>query len=968
MKNLYRIIVVPFLLLVAKASFGQITVTMTDGGTVEIPCSIPNTFLDGFNGSYGANENETITVCVTPETGLTVSFSFSAEESGYFDIDPSDTLYVYDGPDINSPLIATLNNTSAPFGAATGNTTLSNLSGCMTLQFVSDEANNGQGFQGVFNCNYSCQPIEPWFITTPEIVPNDSSGAIKICLGDTVTLNAVAGFPMSAANGGPGYNQTLSNSTIEWFIFGEPTQTGNSVTFTPDQRAGYFVDLLITDTLGCFDNVRTRIEVSTIPSFAGTEVLGSDTICLGETAIIVGGVTTTDTVGVDPTLGNFLNGGLFGEALELPDGSGTLEDIYSTTINISGFEPGDTIFDGSNLQDLCISMEHSFLGDLEMWLSCPNGTTVTIFNAYNANSGAPGFIPGGFTGSLGTNFGIPGSGSNQGTCWEYCYSITLNEFETLGSEFNTNTTQGAVTPGTYLPEQTFNDLVGCPINGDWTLYVADNWPADDGWICQWGITFDPSIDPNSETYEPVIVDAWWSIDPTIISNQGDTLIEVLPPVPGNNFYTFNVTDDFGCHYDTIIQLHTVPNLTSFTDDDVCDTEYELAAADYEILGQWSYSGPQGGVATFTPNSSAYQPTVSVNDYGLYEFIYTSDYCGQSDTIQIQFNPTPSPVNLTTQTVCPGTDLTFDAENVGIGATYLWSPGGSTGQTLNLDSVTSTTGVSVTVTNSCGVSNGSATITVHNLTVTGPLEVCLAETADLEATVSTGSGTWTYTGPQGATANFSPNAQDLAPSVSVDEAGSYQFTFTDDQCGMTRVWNVTFAPAPTVLIFADTTRICVENAMVLTLQTNTDFYDDLTWNPFGVSGTDTLIIPGTDSLAFDLTDTLFHVTATISNFCGTGTDEVIYQVINCNLDLPNVFNPESSVPENRYFNIVALELHPGNNVKIYDRWGRKRYEADDYHLNPWDGAGANDGVYYYILVRPGYDASTGFVHLLRGSGS
>jgi hypothetical protein len=82
----------------------------------------------------------------------------------------------------------------------------------------------------------------------------------------------------------------------------------------------------------------------------------------------------------------------------------------------------------------------------------------------------------------------------------------------------------------------------------------------------------------------------------------------------------------------------------------------------------------------------------------------------------------------------------------------------------------------------------------------------------------------------------------------------------------------------------------------------------------------------------------------------------------------VFNPESSVPENRYFNIVALELHPGNNVKIYDRWGRKRYEADDYHLNPWDGAGANDGVYYYILVRPGYDANTGFIHLIRGSGS
>ncbi|TNF32336.1 MAG: hypothetical protein EP314_00165, partial [Bacteroidetes bacterium] len=97
----------------------QITVTFSDGGSETIPCNIPNTFLDGYNGSYPANEDQTFTVCVTPGEGLTVSFSFSAEEGGYFDIDPTDTLYIYDGPDVNAPLIATLNNTTAPFSAAT---------------------------------------------------------------------------------------------------------------------------------------------------------------------------------------------------------------------------------------------------------------------------------------------------------------------------------------------------------------------------------------------------------------------------------------------------------------------------------------------------------------------------------------------------------------------------------------------------------------------------------------------------------------------------------------------------------------------------------------------------------------------------------------------------------------------------------------------------------------------------------
>lgn len=943
-----------------------ITVTFSDGGSETIPCDVYNTFLDGYNGAYGSNIDQTFTVCVTPGTGLTVSFSFSAETGGYFDIDPSDTLYIYDGPDVNSPILATLNNTTAPFGAATGNTTLSNSSGCMTFQFITDGANEGQGFQGEVSCNYSCQPIEPWFSTIPEITPNDSSGSINICLGDTVILYAQAGFPMSPTNGGSGYNQTLENSTIEWFIFGEPTQTGDSVMFVPDQRAGYFVDILITDTLGCFDNARTRIKVSTIPSFSQTGFVEGDTICLGETATALGGVTTTDTVGVDPTTGNFLNGGLFGEALELPDGSGTIEDIYTTTITIGGFEPGDTLVSGADIMNICISMEHSFLGDLEMWLTCPGHTdSIVMFNAYNGNSGAPGFIPGGFSPG-GINLGIPGSGSNQGTCYEYCFSLTENNFGTFASEFSGMT--GQMSAGTYLPEESYDGLVGCPLNGDWSLSVADSWPADDGWICEWGITFAPGIDPNSETYEPSIVDAWWSPNSTIISNQGDTIIVVQPTAPGNNFYTFNVTDDFGCSYDTTIQLHTVPNLTSFVNESVCALDYDLIAAEYEILGQWDYSGPSGGSASFSPSSTDYQPTVTVTEYGEYEFIYTSNYCGQSDTMLIDFNPTPSAVNLLDQTICPGTDLSFDAQNEDIGATYLWSPGGSTDQVLNLDSITSSTGIQVTITNDCGTANGAATITVHTLTVTGPLEVCLQDEADLFATVTTSGGSWTYTGPSGATATFDPSETDLSPSISVTKAGDYQFVFTDAECGMQRVWDVTFAPAPTIQLALDTNRICVEDEVSIWYTTNTDFIDAFSWNPYGSETADTLVIAGTDSMAFNILDTLFHVSASVSNFCGTDEAEITYQVIDCTLDLPNVFNPESSVPENRYFNIVALELHPGNNVKIFDRWGRKCYEADDYHLHPWDGSKEKDGVYYFILERPGYDPETGYVHLLRGAGS
>jgi len=282
----------------------------------------------------------------------------------------------------------------------------------------------------------------------------------------------------------------------------------------------------------------------------------------------------------------------------------------------------------------------------------------------------------------------------------------------------------------------------------------------------------------------------------------------------------------------------------------------------------------------------------------------------------------------------------------------------------LDSITQTTGIQVMVNNECGSANGAATITVESLSVSGPSDVCLETGADLQATLTTSGGTWTFTGPAGADVTFTPSTADLSPEVSPTAEGSYRFIFTDNDCGMKDSLEVFFTPAPTVNVLLDTNRICVEGNVVLTFTTNTQFYDSFSWEPYG-SSDDTLVIAGTDSLAFSIADTSFHVTAMVSNQCGDDSQEVTYKVIDCTLDVPNVFNPESTVPENQYFNIVALELHPGNVVRIFDRWGRKCYDVMDYHLNPWNGGTEKDGVYFFTVERPGYEPETGYVHLLRG---
>ena len=82
--------------------------------------------------------------------------------------------------------------------------------------------------------------------------------------------------------------------------------------------------------------------------------------------------------------------------------------------------------------------------------------------------------------------------------------------------------------------------------------------ADDGWICQWGIYFLDSLNPNSETYAPEIFDEFWYSDPTIIvDGNNDTTIVIRPDTIGPFGYTFEVLDSYGCSYDTTIFVNVI---------------------------------------------------------------------------------------------------------------------------------------------------------------------------------------------------------------------------------------------------------------------------------------------------------------------------------------------------------------------------------------------------------------------------
>jgi hypothetical protein len=86
-----------------------------------------------------------------------------------------------------------------------------------------------------------------------------------------------------------------------------------------------------------------------------------------------------------------------------------------------------------------------------------------------------------------------------------------------------------------------------------------------------------------------------------------------------------------------------------------------------------------------------------------------------------------------------------------------------------------------------------------------------------------------------------------------------------------------------------------------------------------------------------------------------------------LKVPNVITPDE-FPENNTFTILyggkklsasALSAQ----VIIYNRWGNKVYESDDYQ-DDWSADTVAAGVYYYDIQIEGEAACKGWVQVIK----
>lgn len=458
--------------------------------------------------------------------------------------------------------------------------------------------------------------------------------------------------------------------------------TENTYTFTPTDVNGHDVYLSVVRNDGCTSFAKARIRVSEGLEPSPSNYSIPDPICLGQTASIhVNPDGGGDAIAVSPVpftieaqLGK-------GDVTFIPDGPNCIDESYTSTVTFYDFSEDARVDAAAEaINYLRVNMEHSFIGDVQIKLTCPTGKSAIILedrysvasghhddytyswpygkciiygyyaykrkangscspmnyaswnfigdennlsmalyvdNNYNltdrpASAGvffmddfnvnndvnfdytwcdndAYGdwynvFIPVTYSWVLPPNslgFGTPSltDGDGEGICnpasngrgtgADYCWS----ENTTNGYSYRTgavydhaNHTVGTggeayvVVPSNvasktnfYHPKESFRELAGCPLNGDWTLTVSDAEIYDNGWIFNWEISFSETVIPEPWGYNVELAGSSVEGLSDFVTLSGSTMpynINVAPIEPShvglNQSCNLVLTDNLGC--------------------------------------------------------------------------------------------------------------------------------------------------------------------------------------------------------------------------------------------------------------------------------------------------------------------------------------------------------------------------------------------------------------------------------------
>lgn len=235
-------------------------------------------------GQYNHNEEFTFTICVEAASEIIVNFEFFASEDNY------DILTIYDGPDRNAPVLATLSGLLQPAP------TLVATSGCITFHFVSDDNIVAIGWRATWRAEVTA-PVTPMLSLVSDIECPMNEGHFRFDRPVPCDLLVPGNFSVL----GPGGSQVTSVIPIDC----DPaTNTAENfmVTFTPPLGNPVNYRLLfngdIEDACGTLHPVSSNVlfTLANCPLSAYIQLTG-DAACMGDCAdievIVDGGASGT---------------------------------------------------------------------------------------------------------------------------------------------------------------------------------------------------------------------------------------------------------------------------------------------------------------------------------------------------------------------------------------------------------------------------------------------------------------------------------------------------------------------------------------------------------------------------------------------------------------------------------------------------------------------------------------------------
>ncbi len=576
-----------------------------DGQTIET-CS--GNFVDPSGGDtlshYSPEANHAITFASNDEGQPHMAFHFEL-----FSLGENDTLYVYDGAGPDAPLLMEAT------GQSLHGETIYASTDSLHFHFVSsnfdpddpDEVEDRLGWFAAVSCNALCDLFE---------VTIDPLDGLTQCPVDPEPVSFQAKAHYLAEN--IDHDPELFEYT--WSIQ-EQSLEGQEINFLFEEPGAYVISVVAWDPVNECEVATYEVHmVATIPHFTGTNI-SADSACAEEPFTLYGIGNAEPWTGFpiavdedEPML------------IGLDDAT-----VYTSSLEFDVFTEGLEVLSAEDFDRICVMIEHVDQSQVSFELESPQGDVVVLksHGGPSANLGEP----------------VVWEDDFPGTPYAYCFS-PIAEFGTMGEtapqfyEYTDNAgnyyfNAAHMPPGNYTPDESLNNLAGSTMNGTWTLRVEDHTigEGETGHVFGWSMLFDDQFYPDSLIFIPEITDGQWyhngSPINTEIDAQGNYIASTHMDTAGEYDFLFEITDNFGCTYDTTLTINILPlpeaEIESELEIPICEGDSTLLTVrplNHDGF-DWKYQWQLGGVDL--PERT--YDTLMVKEPGLYTVEITDTITG-----------------------------------------------------------------------------------------------------------------------------------------------------------------------------------------------------------------------------------------------------------------------------------------------------------------------------------------------------